>query len=278
MVQKWNCDRCGFSAWSDSYERLKRKAGTHLFRHTSGNVSKSDFRFEWRCPYCDEAGKTHERDTARTNFKQHLNGHAATDIEQNKHISEEIGRSGNILINTPIESTAADNARVHFVSGSNLAIIITKNPADRLRLFDRQLGEWPDRTVVVTTKRRPLDELPEIDLSETPVELVELDRGLGPQELGETISRIIDVHYTPGQRLSVELDILYDIVKSFELRTSYEFIDMLSTRLREANAVTHIYVAARPQLSSVLNILDGKIDLKLNYDSRIFTSSPQGRT
>jgi hypothetical protein len=182
-------------------------------------------------------------------------------------------------------SVGLDSARpyptvvvIECVSGSNLAIIITKNPADRLRLFDRQLGEWPNRTVVVTTKRRPLDELPEIDLSETPVELVELDRGLGPQELGETISRIIDVHYTPGQRLSVELDILYDIVKSFELRTSYEFIDMLSTRLREANAVTHIYVAARPQLSSVLNILDGKIDLKLNYDSRIFTSSPQGRT
>jgi len=277
MVKKWNCDRCEFSAWSDSYERLKRKAGTHLFRHASGNVCKSDFRVEWRCPYCDEAGKTHERDTARTNFKQHLSDHAAEGIEQNKHISEEIDRSGNVFIKAPVESTAADNARVHFISGSNLAIIITKNPADRLKLFDRQLGEWPDQTIVVTTKRRPLDELPEIDLSETPVELVELDRSLGPQELGETISRIIDVHYTPGQRLSVELDILYDIVKSFELRTSYEFIDMLSTRLREANAVTHIYVAARPQLSSVLNILDGKIDLKLNCDSRIYTSSPQRR-
>jgi len=277
MVKKWNCGRCEFLAWSDSYERLKRRAGTHLFQHTSGDVCKSDFRFEWQCPYCDEAGKTHERDTARTNFKQHLSDHAAGNIEQNKHISEEIGQSGNVLIKTPVESTAADNARVHFISGSDLAIIITKNPADRLKLFEKQLREWPDRTVVVTTKRRPLDELPKIDLSETPVELVELDRSLGPQELGETISRIIDVHYTPGQRLSVELDILYDIVKSFELQTSYKFIDMLSTRLREANAVTHIYVAARPQLSSVLNILDGKIDLKLNCDSRIFSSSSQRR-
>lgn len=276
MVQKWKCSHCGFSAWSDSHERLKRKAGSHLFQHTSGNIKRSDFRFEWRCPYCDESGKTHEKDTARTDLKRHLDEHTAEDIEHARHISEAIGRNGNVLIRTPVESDAADNARVHFVSGSDLAIVVTKSPADRLRLFEEQLGEWPDRTVVVTTKRRPLEEVPGRGLSDAPVEVVELDRSLGPRELGETVSRIIDAHYDPGDRLSVELDILYDIVKSFELQASYEFIDMLSTRLREADAVTHIYIASRPQVSSVLNLLENEIDLQLRCEPRLFISTPEG--
>lgn len=272
MVHKWRCRHCGFSAWSDSYERLNETIGSHLFDHHSGRVRKADFRLQWDCPYCSASGKTHDREAVAEAFKQHLSGHATKAIDRNTHMAEEIGRSGNVLIKAPIESTAADNARVHFISGSDLALVVTKKPKERIRLLHQRLDQWPERTIVMTTKRRPLDDTFAIDLSAVPIELVELDRRLGPSELGETISRVIDVHYTSDDTLSVEFDILSDIITSFDLRTSYDFVSMLSNRLREVGAIAHIYVASQPKLSSALNVLDEKIDLELNAESQVFTS------
>jgi hypothetical protein len=272
MVHKWRCRHCGFSAWSDSYERLSEAIGSHLFDHHSGRVRKADFRLKWDCPYCSANGKTHDEEAVAEAFKQHLSGHATKAINKNTHMAEEIGRSGNVLVKAPMESAAADNARVHFLSGSDLAIVVTKKPKERIRLLHQRLDQWPERTIVMTTKRRSLDEGFGIDLSSVSVELVELDRRLGPSELGETISRVIDVHYTSGDTLSVEFDILSDIITSFDLRTSYDFVSMLSNRLREVGAIAHIYVASQPKLSSALNVLEGKIDLELSAESKVFTS------
>jgi hypothetical protein len=219
-------------------------------------------------------GKTHDKESVIEEFKQHLNGHATDAIEGNAHIAEVIGRSGNVLVKAPTESDVADNARVHFVSGSDLALVVTKKPKERIRLLHQRLGGWPERTVVMTTKRRPLSGEFDIDLSAVPIELVELDRRLGPNELGETISRVIDVHHTPGARVSVEFDILSDIVRSFDLQTTYDFVSMLSNRLQEVGAIAHLYAATRPELSSALNVLDEKIDLKLDTDSQVFTATP----
>jgi hypothetical protein len=191
-------------------------------------------------------------------------------IEAKAHIASSIGRSGNVLVNAPVESAAADNARVHFLTGSDLAIVITTHPKARIRLLADRLEEWPDRTVVVTTKHRPLDGGLGVDLSSAPLELVELDRRLGPQDLGETVSRIIDAHHTPKETVSVEFDILSDIVQSFELRRTYDFVTMLSRRLGDVGALAHFYAAESPQLSSAFNVLDGTIDLKLNVESQVF--------
>ena len=274
MVHKWRCRHCGFSAWSDRHEQLKRTVGSHLFDHHSGRVTKADFRLQWACPYCSATGKAHDEGEIVGEFKEHLGNHGTNAIERNAHIASEIDRSGNVLVKAPTESDVANNARVHFLSGSNLALVVTKRPKERLRLLDRRLERWPGRTVIMTTKRRPLEGSLELDLSSVSIELVELDRRLGPSELGETISRVIDVHHTSGDTVSVEFDILSDIVRSFDLQTTYDFVSMLSRRLGEVGAIAHLYVAARPQLSSALNVLDDKIDLELDTESRVFTAEP----
>ncbi len=276
MVRRWSCRHCGFTSWSDGRARLARAAGAHLFEHHAGRVRKADFRRQWACPYCDTSGTAHDEGAVVDAFERHLREHAVGEIEAGAHIADEIGRNGNVLFSVPPESNAADDARVHFVSGSDLAIVVTKSPKERLRLFHRRLGGWPDRTVVVTTQRRPLAGSFDIDLSDAPVELVELDRRLGPRGLGETVSRVIDAHRAPGQRVSVGIDVLYDIVDASDLRTSYEFVDMLSSRLREVSAIAHIYMAPRPQLSSVLNVLEGRIDLRVGTDSDVFVTRPRG--
>lgn len=275
MTHGWSCRHCEFKAWANGEKRLERKAESHLFEHHKGRVRKADFRLQWACPYCDASGTAHDKREIVGAFKRHLNEHVIEGIETDTRIVEEIDRNGNVLFDVPAESTAADNARLHFISGSDLAIVVTKSPKERLRLIHRRLSGWPERTIVVTTKRRPLDGTLDIDLADAPVELVELDRRLGPSELGETVSRIIDAHYTPGTRVSVGLDVLYDIVSAFDLRTSYEFIDMLSSRLRDVGAVAHIYMKSRPELSSVLNVLEGRIDLHIEADSQVFVSRPQ---
>jgi hypothetical protein len=274
MVRKWRCRHCGFSAWSDSRERLDRTIGSHLFDHHSGRVTKADFRLQWSCPYCDATGTEHDETAVTEAFTDHLGGHASNAIEENAHIAAEIGRSGNVLVKAPTESDVANNARVHFLSGSDLAIVVTKKPKARIRLLHRRLDRWPGRTVVVTTKRRPLDGGFDLDLASVPIELVELDRRLGPSELGETISRVIDAHHAPGEAVSVEVDILSDLVRSFDLRTTYDFVSMLSRRLGEVGAIAHLYVAASPRISSALNVLDERIDLQLEADARVFTAEP----
>lgn len=274
MVHKWRCRHCGFTAWSDSYERLNETVGSHLFDHHAGRVTKADFRLQWNCPYCSATGKAHNDETVIDEFKQHLGDHATSAIEKNAHMATAIGSSGNVLIKAPTESAVSDNARVHFFSRSDLAIVVTKNPKERIRLLHERLDRWPERTVVMTTKRRPLDGPLGIDLSGVSIELVELDRRLGPSELGETISRVIDVNHTSEKTVSVEFDILFDIVRSFDLQTTYEFVSMLSRRLSEVGAIAHFYAAPRPQLSSALNVLDAKIDLKLDTESNVFVSRP----
>jgi hypothetical protein len=233
-----------------------------------------DFRFRWSCPYCDTTGKEHDEAAVVEAFTDHLSGHARDAIETNAHIAAEIGRSGNVLVKAPTEGDAADDARVHFTSGSDLAIVVTKSPRARIRLLHRRLDRWPGRTVVMTTKRRPLEEGIDLDLASVPIELVELDRRLGPNELGETISRVIDVHHAPGRSVSVEVDVLSDIVRSFDLRTTYDFVSKLSRRLGEVGALAHLYVEARPRISSALNVIDDQIDLQLETDSRVFTAEP----
>ena len=276
MVHKWRCRHCGFSAWSDSRERLDRTIGSHLFDHHSGRVVKADFRLQWSCPYCGATGKEHDEASITDAFTEHLGEHARNAIEGNAHIAAEIGRSGNVLVKAPTESDVADNARIHFLAGSDLAIVVTKKPKARIRLLHRRLEGWPGRTVVMTKKRRPLEggfapDL-DLDLASAPIELVELDRRLGPSDLGETISRVIDAHYTPGRTVSVEFDILSDIVQSFDLRTTYDFVSMLSGRLEEVGAIAHLYVAAHPRISSALNVLEEQIDLELHVDSKVFTA------
>lgn len=270
MVHEWKCPRCGISAWSDSRGRLSEAAGSHLLEHHPGRISKADFRLRWECPYCEASGKAHEERTALEEFERHLCGHAMKTIDARAHMAASIGRSGNVLVEAPVESAAANNARVHFLAGSDLAIVVTTRPKARIGLLSDRLERWPDRTVVVTTKRRPLDGGLDVDLSSAPLELVELDRRLGPLDLGETISRIVDAHHTPETTVSVEFDILSDIVQSFELRRSYDFVRMLSKRLGEVGALTHFYVADRPELSSALNVLEGTIDLTLDVESQVF--------
>lgn len=270
MVYRWDCRHCAFSAWSNSDERLEKNAGAHLFDHHSSKLSKADFRVAWDCPYCDAGETAHDKGAAAQAFKDHLDWHAGNSIESNAHLADEVENSGNVLVQTAADSAAADSARLQFTARSDLSIIVTKSPKERLRLLHDRFNGWPDRTVVMTTKRRPLAGAFDIDLSDAPVEVVELDRRLGPSQLGETISRVIDAHHTPDQRLAVGFDILYDIVSSFDLQTTHDFVSMLSSRLSEADALWHIYAEPRPQLSTALNVLEEYIDLTVETESGVF--------
>jgi hypothetical protein len=272
MVYKWDCRSCSHAVWSDERARLDDEIRSHMFDHYAGRVSKSDFRYTWDCPFCGQSTTTHDRDGAVEGFEEHLADHVADRVERRSHVADEIDRCGNLLVEAPLESTSADYAREALYSIADVVVVVTSNPRARIELLGETLSEWPAHTAVLTTKRRPLDGTLDFDFSDVSIEIVEIDQRLGPNDLGETISRVIDRHDDPGRQLCLEFDIIYEIIRSFDLRTSYEFVSQISTRLREAGAVSQFYVDPQPQLESVLNVLDDEFDLKLAANERSLVS------
>ena len=270
MVYKWHSRRCRFTIWSHSRARLDSQLKSHLLGHYTDSVSKQNFRLAWECPHCDIEGQTHDKETGVQEFKDHLYSHVEGRIQSGVHIADDIGGSGNVLVKAPIESTGAVNARAHFLSVGDIVVIVTNHPEARLRLLHEKLNQWPERTVVITTKRRPLEDPPDIDFSDVPVEVVKLDPTLGPTGLGETISRVIEEQHTPGKRIAFGFDILPEIIESFDVKRSYRFLSMLSARLKEVNALAQFYINPRPQSSSVLNAIDDEFDLELTAENAVF--------
>lgn len=270
MVYKWHCRRCRFTIWSNNRAQLDGQLKSHLLGHYTDRVSKQNFRLAWECPHCEEEGQTHDKETGVQEFKDHLHGHVEGRIESGVHVADDIGGSGNVLVKAPIESTGSDNARAHFLSVGDIVIVVTNNPEARLRLLHENLSHWPARTVVITTKRRPLEDPMELDFSDAPIEVVKLDPTLGPTGLGETISRVIEEQHTPDARISFGFDILPEIIESFDVKRSYRFLSMLSARLKEVDALAQFYINPRPQSSSVLNVIDDEFDLTLTAENSVF--------
>lgn len=259
--------------WSGSRPHLERNIKSHLFDHHSSNVSRDDFRVKWDCPYCVIAEQIHDRSEAVQEFQEHLYEHVESTIQSGVHVADEVDNTGQILVKGPIESPGANNARVHFLSAGDIAIIVTNNPEERLQLLDAELQEWPSWTIVITSKRRPLAEELDINFSEIPIELIQLDQAFGPSEVGETISRVLSEHNRPDEKVSLEFDILSEIIAAFDLNQSVSFVKMLTSRLEEANALSQFYIDPAPQSSTILNVIEDEFDLEIETSNKIFSAT-----
>lgn len=269
MVYEWECHQCSYTVWSGNKTSLDADIKSHLFDHNIDHIAKNDFRYRWDCPHCARNTTTHDKETVVEEFKNHLYEHTSQRITDGTHVAETIDRRGSILVEAPVRSESADYARRHFFSHADVAVLVTRDPEARIELFDEKLDDWPARTVLLTTKRRPINSTLDIDFSDISLEIVELDQRLGPDQLGETVSRVIEQHNAPTRQLSFGFDIVYEIIQSFDLQTSYEFVNRISDRLRNADAISHFYIEPHPQLESILNVLEDQFDLKLAADGEL---------
>jgi len=272
MMERWRCNHCNFLTWSTEHQSIEAAIKTHLLSHFADRLTNSDFRITWDCPYCQTKKTVYNKSEAIADFKLHLYSHVEESILENTHIGDRLGWNGNLQINTSADSPEADTLRSHFHSSADLVVLITANPEARIRLLHDKIVDWPTRMVVVSTESNPFDTKTELDFSGTSMELVELDARLGPNDIGETVSRILDVHHIDGMRTSVEVDIMNEIIRSFDIQTSCDFVRMLASRLEEVEGVFQLYVNpdAHRNISTVLNFLEEEFDMTIRASQQQF--------
>ncbi len=264
-MARWECDHCGFLAWAADRDEMREVTGSHLLAHVPEAVTRSDFRTNWDCPYCNTEKTVYDADGAVSEFKTHLHEHVADRIVDDAHVADRFGWTGAVRIDAPVDSDDADALRAHFHGHADLVIAVTLDPERFVRLVDDRLDAWPRRTVVVSTEEYPFDAEAEIGVDDGSIEIVEIDPRLGPDELGETVSRIIDVNHAAGDVLSLEVSVFHEIVSSFDVRTACAFVRMLSARIDDSGGALQLYVDgdADPNVSTAMNFLDDDIDLAL---------------
>ena len=276
MVRRWQCRHCEFTVWSASRPATVDRVESHLLDHYQQQLSRQEFQIHWECPYCESSGESHDEQDGIQRFREHLFGHVEPLMESGVHVADEISGTGSVLVRAPLNSTGADNARIHFLSPGDILLIVTTTPAKRIRLLDETLPEWPAWTIVLTTKENPLAGIDGIDFSTVPLEVVRLDRRLGLSDLGETISRVIGEQDTAGSKMSVEFDILSEIVEKFDTQTVFKFLHVLTSRLDEAGALSHFYVNPKRQSASTVNVLGQLFDVSIAADERTFVAGDNG--
>jgi len=76
-------------------------------------------------------------------------------------------------------------------------------------------------------------------------------------------------------QVSVAVDILNEIVRSFDLRTSCDFVRMLASRLEEVDGVFQLYVNrdSHPNISTALNFLEEVFDLTISAEDQRFVKT-----
>lgn len=273
MVYRWNCDRCTYTVWAGSGATTRRSVESHLFDHYREALYRDGFRVGWNCPHCSTSISKHDTDEAVDSFKRHLFEHVEDRVESGTHVAAEISGTGNVLVLAPSNSPGADNARVHFTAPCDVVILVTMDVAERLRLLDDRLSEWPSRTIVLTTKDQPLAGVDDVDLRTIPLEIVKLDKGLSLPALGETISRVMAEHEEPGVRLSVSFEILTDLVRSRDLEQVFRFMHLLTARLDSADALAHSYFDPDAKAGPTLNLLSELFDLQIEAEDDRFVSN-----
>lgn len=277
MVHRWRCRHCEFTVWSASRSAAIDAIQSHLLDHHRGNLSEDDFRIRWECPYCAKTSQNHDKQAGVQRFREHLFEHVEALFESGTHVADDINGTGNVMVRTPTESTGADNARIHFLSPADIVLIVTTNPATRLRLINEELGEWPAWTVVLTTKENPLAGVDIPDLADLPLEIVRIDRRLGLSDLGETISRVLEEQNSTQGKVSVEFDILSEIIEKFDAQTVFKFLHVLTKRLERGNALGHFYVNPQKRSVATVNVLDQLFDMSIRATDNRFVSTPRGK-
>ncbi|TYT60904.1 DUF7504 family protein [Natrialba swarupiae] len=270
MVYNWRCRRCEFVVWSRNGNEIRSAIQDHLVDHHRQRLSKDGFQVHWRCPYCDDSGLDHDESAAVRAFRDHLFGHAKQLLQTGAHVTDEVGGTGNVLVLAPPESDGANNARVHFTAPNDVAILVTMNVADRLELLGRRLEEWPAKTIVVTTKTDPLAGVEDVDIASVPLEIVQLDKGLGIAGLGETISRVIAEHETTDGDIAVQFDVLSEIIDTYELEKVFRFIHLLNSRIESVDALSHYYCNSQARSKPTINLIGELFDLRISATGERF--------
>ncbi|WP_147435589.1 hypothetical protein [Halobellus sp. Atlit-38R] len=271
MVHRWRCPHCDFSSWAASREQAAESVKSHLLSHHHGNIGQEDFSYRWSCPYCEGENHHHERDEAVTEFKDHLFDHVEPHLKPDVHLADGIDRTGSILVKAPLESTGANGARIHLLTPANIYIFVTRDPKQRIELIRDQFSEWPASTIVITTKSQPFSEVDGIDLETIPLEIVHLNKGLGLSSLGETVSRVLSEHESTG-KISLEFDILSEIIKKFEVQDVLQFLRGFTARCDRSDALSHYYVNPKAQSESVMNVFEQLFDLQVEAKGLVFES------
>ncbi|TKX76097.1 hypothetical protein EXE46_00845 [Halorubrum sp. GN11_10-6_MGM] len=276
MVSRWACGRCGFVAWTRDRTEMAEVTGPHLLAHHSDALSKSDFRVTWDCPYCATAKTAYDTDGAVAEFKSHLHDHVTDRVTDGVHVADQVGWDGVVRIDAAAADDEADALRAHFHDAAGLAVAVTPTPERLVRALDARLDAWPRRTVIVSTGEYDFEATPDVDFEEIDVEIVELDPRLSPDEVGETVSRILDANHEPGERVSLEVSVFHQIVAAFDVERAVEFVRMLAARLADAGGVLQLYVDADADrnVATVLNFLDETIDLTVAVDDGRFVRRP----
>lgn len=276
MVIRWACDRCGFVAWTRDRSEMAEVTGSHLLAHHSDALSKSDFRVSWDCPYCATAKTAYDTDGAVDEFKSHLHDHVTDRIADGVHVADQLCWDGVVRVDAPATDEGADALRTHFHGAAGLAVAVTPTPERLVRTLDERLASWPRRTVIVSTGEYDFEATPDVDFEGLDVEIVELDPRLSPDEVGETVSRILDANHEPDERVLLEVSVFGQIVAAFDVEQAVAFVRMLAARLADAGGVLQLYVDAEADrnVATVLNLLDETIDLTVAVDDGRFVRRP----
>lgn len=270
MVHEWRCHRCEFAVWAGSESAAIDGVQSHLFGQHRGTLAKDSFQVRWQCPYCAEKRLQHDREEAVSSFKRHLSEHVDDRLRSGAHVADDIGRSGNVLVLADPRSTGADNARIHFLAVCDVAVIVTSNVAERLRLLRDQRSDWPRRTIVLTTNEDPFDGLDGMDFSDASLEVVQLSKHMGLAEIGETISRVVAEHDRPERTLSVQFDVLSELIDACELKRLFRFLHLLTARFESADALAHYYCNPEANAKPTINLLAELFDMMIRADGNAF--------
>lgn len=273
MVYRWECRHCDFSTWSTDRDRIAESIQSHLAEHYKSNFRKEDFGLAWSCPYCEAEGRDHDSDRALAEFKSHLFGHAESLLESDTHVADSINGTGSIMVKGPPESVGVDNARVHLLSPADIYVFVTTTPERRIELIRDEMSEWPALTVLITTKRQPLSGIAGVDFSTIPIEVVQLDKQLGLSSLGETVSRVLSEHESKQGKISLEFDILPEVIEKFEVQKAFRFLHVFTSRCNRADALSHYYIDPKTQSESKINVLGEVFDMQIEANGTVFTSS-----
>lgn len=272
MVYRWQCRHCDFTGWSSSQSALTDTVKSHLFEHYKNKIEQTDLGVTWHCPYCDRSAQGYDTEESVERFKTHLLEHVTALLESGVHVAEDIDGVGNVLVLSPLGSTGADNARIHFTSPADIAVFVTTDPAQRVRLLDDKLQSWPAWTTILTTKPQPFADVTEVDLDSAPLDVAILNKGMSMTELGETVARVLDEQQTENARVSVGFDILSELLRLFDTETVFKFVHVLNSRLESMDALTHYYLNPQSQPESEVNVLQELFDLKIRATDARFVS------
>jgi rubredoxin len=272
MVYRWRCRHCEFTLWGADRGAVGDRVKSHLLEHHASHVHRDDIRTSWSCPYCEAQGEAYSSDDdAVDSFAVHLFEHAESLLESGAHIADEVGGTGSVLVSAPADGPAANNARAHFLARGDAVVLVTANPAARLRLVHSELDAWPAAVTVLTTVEDPLADVTAFDPAAVPIEFVTLNKRTDLSGVGETVARTVSKHEGMSGSLSVEFDILPEIVQKFELGTVFRFLHILDSRLDRADALSHFYVDRRRHQQATINVLEKTFDVSITAEGGVFT-------